>query len=321
MYINNDIDYIKFLRGKQVYIFGAGNIGKRVYKAFERETIHVYAFCDNNKAGQTIERKEIISVDEFKRKNNENVMMVVASSQYLAEMKEQLYKSQIYNFISYDQIDFSRGLDDYYDELYFAEQKVIGQFGAKIKKTYFERYITENMTVIEFGCGGGYLLNEINASRKIGVEINDVARQSCEQFERVECVKYINELPDNVADIVISTDALEHTSSPYNIILELKDKLKSGGKVCFYVPNESSYSEYHKNDRDNHLYTWNALNLGNLFKAAGYFVERIELIPNKWPSNYTKIYDEGGKEVFDELSHIRGMLYDYNKLLIIAGKR
>lgn len=38
----------------------------------------------------------------------------------------------------------------------------MGEFGAKIKlKMFFEKYICSTDTVVEFGSGGGYLLNQL----------------------------------------------------------------------------------------------------------------------------------------------------------------
>ena len=60
---------------------------------------------------------------------------------------------------------------------YFEWQKKIGIFGAKANKIKFHELIHDNLKILDFGCGGGYLLNEFNFKiDKYGVEINDDAR-------------------------------------------------------------------------------------------------------------------------------------------------
>ncbi len=122
-----------------------------------------------------------------------------------------------------------------------------------------------------------YINYGIDAKEKIGIEINEAARKQAEQMGIKE-VRTIAEIPNNYADIIILTGALEHVENPFGVIKELREKLKENGTIVFHVPNESCDTEYKKSDINNHPYTWNAMNLGNLFKTAGYFVKRIETI-------------------------------------------
>lgn len=47
---------------------------------------------------------------------------------------------------------------EHYNEDYFNWQKNIGLFGGWANSTKFEQYITKEDDVLDFGCGGGYLL-------------------------------------------------------------------------------------------------------------------------------------------------------------------
>ena len=51
----------------------------------------------------------------------------------------------------------------------------IGKFGAIFNKNKFTPYIKKSDVVLDFGCGGGYLLNNIECAEKYGLEINEVA--------------------------------------------------------------------------------------------------------------------------------------------------
>lgn len=55
-YINNDIDYLKFLRDKEIIIFGAGIVGNKLLLNLVSRGYKVIAFCDNdsNKQNQKI---------------------------------------------------------------------------------------------------------------------------------------------------------------------------------------------------------------------------------------------------------------------------
>lgn len=319
MYINNDVDYIKYLKNKSIVIFGAGAIGKRVCNELLAHKINVYYFCDNDKMkiDQMQNGIKIISFNDLLEKGALDYIIIIAS-EYQREMKEQLLNNGIINFISYNQIDFVGG-EAYYDEEYFLWQKKIGAFGAKVKKGLFEKYIRKTDVIVEFGSGGGYLLKELECKDKIGIEINDTARENAKSIG-IKSVKFAKEIDDIYADVIISTATLEHVLNPFGILKELKPKLKEGGKIIFHVPHEGFERDYEKGEINNHLYTWNCLNLGNLFKAAGYFVCSVEQIEGQWPVEYEKIYDTYGSDLFEEINKIRGKIYGGQSCLIVACK-
>ena len=88
----------------------------------------------------------------------------------------------------------------------------------------------------------------------------------------------------------------------------------------FHVPNESCTTEYMRSNIDNHLFTWNCLNLGNLFKAAGFFVCSVQRVQEMWLNNFAQLSREMSKEMFDELCYIKGKSFDANACLIVAQK-
>src|SRR5277367_3989263 len=102
----------------------------------------------------------------------------------------------------------------YYDETYFNFQNVMGEFSGRAETGKFKRYISPGDTVIDFGCGGGFILKNINCGKKIGVEISDVAREYAEKVNSIYSVKFVEDLDDNIADVIISTHALEHCYNP-----------------------------------------------------------------------------------------------------------
>jgi 2-polyprenyl-3-methyl-5-hydroxy-6-metoxy-1,4-benzoquinol methylase len=319
MYRNSDINYLKFLKGKKVIIFGAGKRGEKGFHSLSKEGINILCFCDNdkNKQGQLICGTKVISFEELCAMEKHNCLIIICSS-FEREIKEQLSCEEIYNVISISQIDFGGG-EEYYDEQYFQYQEKMGEFGGELSADFFRPYIKKDMTVIEFGSGGGYLLEKIQAKDKVGIEINDSARIRAEN-KGINSVKYIREIPDCYGDIIISTHALEHTVNPFGVLQELRNKLKNNGKMVFVVPNESCNTEYFKSDINNHLYTWNCLTLGNLFKAAGFFINSVERIQTLWPKHYLEIEKEVSRELFEAICLINGKAFEENVCVIVASK-
>jgi 2-polyprenyl-3-methyl-5-hydroxy-6-metoxy-1,4-benzoquinol methylase len=117
-----------------------------------------------------------------------------------------------------------------YDDTYFAFQSGMGNFGGWAELSKFAPHIRNEDTILDFGCGGGYLLHNLKNTAKAGVEINPAARRVCEQLGLTVYAEK-SEIPDGHFDIIISNHALEHCASPFDEILGLKSKLKPGGRM------------------------------------------------------------------------------------------
>mgnify|MGYP001147144506 CR=1 FL=1 len=66
--------------------------------------------------------------------------------------------------------------EQHYDQAYYDWQQRIGIFGGKANLFKFEKYIKPDDIVLDFGCGGGDLLNAIKCKEKYGIDINEFAR-------------------------------------------------------------------------------------------------------------------------------------------------
>lgn len=318
MYINDEIDYIKFLKNKEVIIFGAGGQGKRIQHLLEINNIKVKTFCDNDasKANTKFNGINVIEFNKLKSMDLLNKMIIIASM-YRKEIVEQLMENNIFNYIDWTQIDFGGVDESYYDETYFNWQKNIGELAAKVSN--LKNYIRVDECVLDFGSGGGYFLKNIEAKMKIGIEINDYARKCAEEIG-INSVKYVEQIEEDFADVIISRSTLGQLENPLAILKELKNKLKVGGKIIVEVPHQCANEEYEKNTVNNQLFTWNELTLGNLFKQAGYFVHKVETIYSKWPDNYLESYERLGKEEFNQLSKLIGTVEKVASIRIIAYK-
>ncbi len=65
----------------------------------------------------------------------------------------------------------------HYDSKYFKWQSSIGEFGGWANMSKFTEYINRDDVVLDFGCGGGYLLNNLSCKEKHGIEINESAAE------------------------------------------------------------------------------------------------------------------------------------------------
>ena len=198
----------------------------------------------------------------------------------------------------------------HYDADYFNWQKDLGVFGGWANAYKFKDSIGLTDTVIDFGCGGGFLLHNLNCRGKVGIEPNPSAAKSVENLNIkhfANPIDALRELGEGVADVIISTNALEHTLNPLQEIKSLRPLLKTGGIIHFVVPCDSIHYKYKPGDINYHLFSWSPMNLGNLFTEAGYRVEYSKPYVHKWPPFYKQI-SALGWPIFNLACRIFGQL-------------
>ncbi|MDG2990666.1 methyltransferase domain-containing protein [Candidatus Synechococcus calcipolaris G9] len=171
-------------------------------------------------------------------------------------------------------------------QAYFQWQAEDGLTQANYNKHIWQNYVLETDDVLDFGCGGGFLLNALQAHKKVGVEINPHARKNAAELG-IDVYATIEEV-SGAFDKVISSHALEHVPHPRQAILALKEKLKDQqSRMILLLPLDdwrSSYNrEYKANDVNMHLYTWTPQLLGNLLSSCDMRIEMIKVINHAWP--------------------------------------
>lgn len=200
----------------------------------------------------------------------------------------------------------------HYGEGYFNNfQKEIGEFGGKANKFLFEKHILSSDTVLDFGCGGGFLLTNLVCNEKIGVELNPVARDYCNRNNGVKCFESLEFVPNESVDVVISSHCLEHTSNPFELVSNLFGKLRVGGKIVIVVPLDSYRHRWVQDDVNNHLYSFSPMNLGNILKGCGFTNIQTEPVLHKWIPMYKLITKHLGFQIFHKLSWLFGKLIKY----------
>jgi len=211
-------------------------------------------------------------------------------------------------------------ISSHYDDQYFDWQAPIGEFGGWANQTKFIKYISEHSEVLDFGCGGGFLLRNLKCAKKVGVEVNPAAAATAKK-NGLEMFRSVDEIPDDYVDVIISDNALEHTLQPLQELKSLYKKLKTGGKIIFVVPCESISYSYKPNDINHHLYSWSPMCIGNLFTEAGFSVIESKPYIHKWPPKYQLIAKIGGRPLFEIACRIFGRIErTWYQVRVIAEK-
>jgi len=195
----------------------------------------------------------------------------------------------------------------HYDENYFKWQNKNANFAGWAAEGIFTPYITKNNEILDFGCGGGNLLKRIACKKRIGVEINEialiVAKENCDEVYR-----FLDEVPNDYVDVIISNNAIEHTHNPLDELKKMYNKLRKNGKIIMVVPCENICFKYKPNDINQHLFSWSPMNIGNLFSLAGFSVISSKPYIHKWPPFAPTIAKIGGRFLFNILCRIYGQI-------------
>jgi SAM-dependent methyltransferase len=199
-------------------------------------------------------------------------------------------------------------IENYYQEEYFENyQKRIGEFGGRANLFKFDKFIASSDTVLDFGCGGGFLLKNLKCDKKIGIELNPIARKYCTNVNQIECFEEIDLVEDNSVDVIISNHCLEHTLSPYEFINKMYSKLKIGGKIILVVPLDSYNYKWKPNDVNNHLYSFSPMNIGNLLQGCSFNEIKTDVIYHKWPPFFFQLEKYFGFFIFNILCRVYGL--------------
>lgn len=178
-----------------------------------------------------------------------------------------------------------------YDKNYWDYQKKIGQnfFHTHAVSNKFKSFVNPEDAVLDFGCGGGFVLNTLNCKKRVGIEINPHAQKQLKSFG-IQVNDSFRDLKSEEFDIVLSNSALEHVDNPLDVLAQAHRVLKKGGKLMFSVPHEDLSYSFHKNDINQHLFTWSPMSIGNLIQKAGFEIKQVKVTKYIQPPFASIIY-------------------------------
>lgn len=126
-----------------------------------------------------------------------------------------------------------------FPEAALAEKKAIWQV---ICGTFLSRYVKASDTVVDIGAGYCEFINNIQAAKKIAVDLNPDVRRFADQDVTVinESCTSIATLPACSADVVFMSNFLEHLPDKQLVLdtfIEARRILRPGGRILILQPN------------------------------------------------------------------------------------
>ena len=172
-----------------------------------------------------------------------------------------------------------------YGKEYLDWHSSIGKFGGWANRIKFELWLSPDLDVLDFGCGGGWLLANLPGRRKLGVELNPEARRTAATLG-LTTVADLGEVAADSFDRAISNNALEHVQDPFSTLCQIWQKIRPGGLLILVVPCETIRIRFHEKDINHHLFSWSPQAIANLLQDAGFRILASEPFIHKWPPQF-----------------------------------
>jgi SAM-dependent methyltransferase len=162
-----------------------------------------------------------------------------------------------------------------------------------LTEDYFSRWIPKNSVVLDLGCGWGEFINQVDAARKYGMDLNlDAATKLAPEvvFLAQDCSQPWP-LPDEALDIVFTSNFFEHLPSKEGLLLTLKQALrclKPNGRLICMGPNIKFLHGRYWDFWDHYLPLTEA-SLGEGLKLAGFNleIEKAKFLPYSMSLGFT----------------------------------
>jgi SAM-dependent methyltransferase len=159
---------------------------------------------------------------------------------------------------------------------------------------YLQEHVSKDGVIIELGPGYCDFINQIQAKRKIAVDIDPIVKNYCDanvEFYNLN----VSELsfPSDSVDVIFASNVLEHLDNKQLEILSSKlfDILKPGGKLILMQPNYFyAYREYW--DDYTHIKAFSHRSLPDFLKSKNFKIETImkRFLPFSFYSVLPKTY-------------------------------
>ncbi len=144
---------------------------------------------------------------------------------------------------------------------------------------FFSRYVPENASVLDLGCGYCEFINLVRAARKFGMDLNpDAARYAAPDVQILaqDCSQPWN-LPPASLDIVFTSNFFEHLPTKTHLERTLEHALaalRSGGRLIALGPNLRYVPGAYWDFFDHHLALTDR-SLAEVIRKCGFAPERI----------------------------------------------
>lgn len=147
-----------------------------------------------------------------------------------------------------------------------------------LTKDFFQPIIGQVESILDLGCGWGEFINQIQAKRKFGMDLNPESRArlaSDVEFLEQDCAKDWA-LPDGGLDVVFTSNFLEHLPGKDSVRLTLAQArrcLKPGGRIICLGPNAKYLAGSYWDFWDHHV-ALTDVSLCEVLRLQGFAIER-----------------------------------------------
>jgi len=217
------------------------------------------------------------------------------------------------------------GKSDHYEgksgERYFAYQNRMAADGARLNARKFRSFIPKEASVLDFGCGGGWLLRELECTERTGVELNEAAHEDCAR-NGIKVHKSLAVLEADAFDIIISHHCLEHVPYPVRALRDLHAKLKADGRLILVLPIDDwrVQRDFTAKDIDHHLHTWTPRLIANTLAEAGFHTDQVDILTHAWFPGAAKLAKVLPWSAFDLLCLFASVIKRRRQLRVVARK-
>jgi len=149
-----------------------------------------------------------------------------------------------------------------------------------LTKDFFQRWIPEDSTVLDLGCGYGEFINNIRCAVKYGMDLNPGAAQHLAPGVKVlaqDCSERWS-LPDKSLDVVFTSNFFEHLpdkSALSRTLAEAHRCLRPKGRLMAVGPNIKILPGQYWDFFDHYL-PLTELSLAEGLRASGFTVARAD---------------------------------------------
>jgi SAM-dependent methyltransferase len=152
-------------------------------------------------------------------------------------------------------------------------------------KDFFQERVGEGKVVVDLACGFGEFINNVNATKKIAVDLNPDAPQflNADVEYHAERADAMLSLESETVDVVFTSNFLEHLKTKEEcdkVFAEVKRVLKPGGSFIIMGPNIRYLAAEYWDFYDHYL-PLSHLSLEEGLAQAGYRI--VEIIPRFLP--------------------------------------
>jgi len=266
----------EFSKEKKYILFGAGEIGRKALDFFGGE--NVAFFCDNNRIGQYVEAKEIISVHQLKKIYKDyRVVITILKAKFMVEIVMQLYRLEIPfslleeimgAFVEHDlqKYNFLNKKKNFvYDQNYAYPIALDRMENAGVLGSYFwqdlwaAQHIYNNKPVVHFDIGSridGFIAHLLSFGQKVSLLDIRPLSHNIPGVEFIQCdATNLENIEDNSVESLSALCSLEHfglgrygdpidPDACFKCFEAIQKKMKKDGQIYISVPIGKEHLEY-----------------------------------------------------------------------------